>query len=72
MAGHPGLIATMWAIQDGGAPDSAQHVYDDLLMDRKMDCTQAARALHKAIAQLRVKIGESSFGRWVPFIHMGS
>ena len=33
------------------------------------DTTQAARALHLAIAKLRAD--KSTFKRWVPFIHLG-
>jgi hypothetical protein len=33
------------------------------------DTTQAARALHMAVAELRKK--QCSFKRWVPFIHFG-
>jgi hypothetical protein len=33
------------------------------------DTTQAARALHLAVAKLRSK--NAAFVRWVPFIHLG-
>ncbi|KIM71166.1 hypothetical protein PILCRDRAFT_83064, partial [Piloderma croceum F 1598] len=33
------------------------------------DITQAARALHLAVAKLRSE--NASFVRWVPFIHLG-
>jgi hypothetical protein len=33
------------------------------------DVTQAARALHLAVAKLRAK--SVSFARWVPFVHLG-
>ena len=32
---------------------------------------EAARALHKAVAGLREKVGDDAFQRWVPFIHIG-
>lgn len=71
MAGYPSVIATMWSIQDEDGPEVAGEVYAELLKDGSMDCTGASRALHKAIATLREKVGASSFERWVPFIHMG-
>lgn len=71
MAGYPSVIATMWAIHDEDAPDIAQQVYADLLSNGKMDCDGAARALHRAVAQLRRKLGENLFERWAPFVHFG-
>lgn len=72
MAGYPSIIATMWAIQDTDGPQVARGVYADLLKDGKMDYTEASRALHQAVAGLRDMVGECSFDRWVPFIHIGS
>lgn len=71
MAGYPSVIASMWSIQDEDAPEVARGVYADLLKDGRLDCTRAPRALHKAIAGLRERVGEPSFERWVPFVHMG-
>lgn len=71
MAGYPSVIATMWAIYDVDGPEIGGDVYAELLKDGKMDCKGAARATHKAVAQLRQKVGDDSFGRWVPFIHIG-
>lgn len=71
MAGFPSVIATMWSIHDIDGPEIAREVYAELLKDGRIDCTGAARALHRAVAGLRQKIGEDSFGRWVPFIHIG-
>lgn len=72
MAGYQSVIATMWSINDEDGPEVAGRVYAELLKDGQMDCTMAARALHKAVAGLRGKIGEDSFDRWVPFIHIGA
>lgn len=72
MAGYPSVIATMWGINDVDAPEVARHVYADLLKDGRLDYTGASRALHKAVAVLREMVGENSFERWVPFVHMGS
>lgn len=71
MAGYRSVIATMWAIQDEDAPEVARHVYEDLLDGGKMDFTKAARALHEAVTRLRNEVGEKSFERWVPFVHIG-
>jgi CHAT domain-containing protein len=71
MAGYPSVIATMWAIYDEDGPEVAQHVYAELLKDGKLDCTRAARALHKAMGSLREKVGDTSFKRWIPFVHIG-
>lgn len=38
-------------------------------MTNAPDITQAARALHLAVAKLRSE--GVSFARWVPFIHLG-
>ncbi|KEP46865.1 putative aromatic di-alanine and TPR containing protein [Rhizoctonia solani 123E] len=71
MAGYPSVIATMWSIMDEDAPKIAEVVYADLMRDGKMDYTNAARALHKAVGKLREKVGLESIGRWAPFIHIG-
>lgn len=71
MAGYPSVIATMWAIQDEDAPEVARQVYEDLLKGARIDCTRASRALHKAVAGLRRKVGERSFEQWVPYVHIG-
>lgn len=71
MAGYPSVIATMWGIDDVDAPEVARRVYADLLRDGRMNCTGASRALHKAVTGLRGEIGEESFVRWVPFVHIG-
>ena len=40
------------------------------MMDNfRPDITQAAQALHLAVAKLRAE--NVSFARWVPFIHLG-
>ena len=65
------MIATMWSIVDIDGPKVAGRVYAELLKDGKLDHKSAASALHKAVAELREKIGVDSFKRWVPFIHIG-
>lgn len=71
MSGYPSVIASMWAIEDEDAPEIARLVYADLLKDGRMDHTKASTALHKAVANLRTKVGEEALERWVPFIHVG-
>ncbi|CAE6488126.1 unnamed protein product [Rhizoctonia solani] len=71
MAGYPSVIATMWAVGDSDAPFVANKVYERLLKDGKMNCKDAARALHYAVAELREEIGDDKFECWAPFIHLG-
>ncbi|KAB5592541.1 Aromatic di-alanine and TPR containing protein [Ceratobasidium theobromae] len=71
MAGYPSVIGTMWSVKDADAPIIAKQVYGQLLKKGKMDYRDAARALHKAVAKLREKVGEGAFERWAPFIHIG-
>ncbi|KAL5639626.1 hypothetical protein ACGC1H_006288 [Rhizoctonia solani] len=72
MAGYPSVIATMWSVVDDDAPFVADKVYAQLMKDRKIGNGEAGRALHYAVAGLRKKVGEKEFGRWVPYIHIGS
>ncbi|CAE7084487.1 unnamed protein product [Rhizoctonia solani] len=72
MAGYPSVIATMWSVRDKDAPFVADRVYAQLIKDGKLGNGEAGRALHYAVAALREKVGEKEFGRWVPYIHIGS
>lgn len=71
IAGYPTVIATMWSIEDEDAPLVADKVYGELLKDGRLDGGRVARALHAAVKNLRNKIGEERFYRWVPYIHLG-
>ncbi|KAJ1299439.1 hypothetical protein OPQ81_002687 [Rhizoctonia solani] len=71
-AGYTSVIATMWSVMDDDAPFVANKVYGQLLKDGTIGKGEAGKALHYAIAALRAKVGEKSFGRWVPYIHFGS
>ncbi|KAB5590921.1 Aromatic di-alanine and TPR containing protein [Ceratobasidium theobromae] len=71
LAGYPSIIATMWSVVDEDAPVIADKVYVEIVRNGKMDHTKAARALHLAVKELREKVGETEFGRWVPYIHIG-
>ncbi|KZV62883.1 TPR-like protein [Peniophora sp. CONT] len=74
--GFKGVIATMWSIQDADAPIVVEAYYKELLALRSSGTlgkgeTGAAYALHEATRVLRETAGETSFMRWVPFVHFG-
>ncbi|KAF8596916.1 hypothetical protein BDV93DRAFT_454084 [Ceratobasidium sp. AG-I] len=71
VAGYPSVIATMWSISDCDAPLVADQVYSRLVSGGVLDCSQVGRALHAAVGALREDVGETSFSRWVPYIHIG-
>lgn len=71
MAGYPSVIATMWSVVDEDAPVIADKVYGYLLRGGKLEHKDATKALHIAVNELRNKIGERAFERWVPYIHIG-
>ncbi|CAE6431163.1 unnamed protein product [Rhizoctonia solani] len=72
MAGYCSVIATMWSVDDRDAPLVADKVYAQLMKDGTLGNGEAGRALHHGVAGLRKKVGEKEFGRWVPYIHIGS
>ncbi|CAE7213869.1 unnamed protein product [Rhizoctonia solani] len=72
MAGYPSVIGTMWSVVDEDVPLVADKVYGQLMKDGQVGNGEAGRALHDAVAALREKVGEEAFGRWVPYIHIGS
>ncbi|CAE6386387.1 unnamed protein product [Rhizoctonia solani] len=72
MAGYRSVIATMWSVVDEDAPLVANKVYEQLVKDRGIGNGEAGKALHHAVAALREKVGEKEFGRWVPYIHIGT
>ncbi|KAL5634390.1 hypothetical protein ACGC1H_002449 [Rhizoctonia solani] len=72
MAGYSSVIATMWSVVDEDAPFVADKVYSQLMVDGKLGNGEAGKALYHAVAGLRTKVGEQEFGRWVPYIHIGS
>jgi CHAT domain-containing protein len=74
--GYRHVVGSMWAINDEDAPFVADAFYKVLLDDRlregrKEGRTDAAYALDEAVRQLRVKVGETNFARWVPYVHFG-
>ncbi|EUC60716.1 aromatic di-alanine and TPR containing protein [Rhizoctonia solani AG-3 Rhs1AP] len=72
MAGYSSVIATMWSVVDEDAPFAADKVYSQLMQEGKLGNGEAGKALHNAVAGLRGRVGEKEFGRWVPYIHIGS
>ncbi|CAE7213966.1 unnamed protein product [Rhizoctonia solani] len=72
MAGYSSVITTMWSVGDAEAPLVADKVYSQLMKTGTLGNGEAGKALHDAVAGLRSSIGEKEFGRWVPFIHIGS
>ncbi|EUC61201.1 aromatic di-alanine and TPR containing protein [Rhizoctonia solani AG-3 Rhs1AP] len=72
MAGYSSVIATMWSVHDGDAPQVADKVYAQLMQDRMVGNGQTGVAPHYAVATLREQVGEKKFERWVPYIHIGS
>ncbi|KAJ7702692.1 CHAT domain-containing protein [Mycena rosella] len=77
-AGFRGVVATMWAMNDGDGPMIADTFYKHLFEQCDPnsnppvlpDLTRAAEALHIAVAKLREE-PTISFKRWVPFVHYG-
>ena len=67
------LIPFDRSIDDDAAPIVVDCFYGHLFKHAPTshpDTTEAARALHLAVKKLRAQ-GNSSFRRWVPFIHLG-
>ncbi|KAB5588198.1 Protein kinase rad3 [Ceratobasidium theobromae] len=71
LAGYPSVISSMWSANDQDVSMVADRVYDQLLKDGKMNHRDAASALHDALEELRVTVGEGEFWRWIPFVHIG-
>jgi CHAT domain-containing protein len=72
MAGYTSVIGTMWAVGDEDAPFVADKLYGELMECGRIGSGEAGKALHNATAMLRDRVGEKSFGSWVPYIHIGS
>ncbi|KAJ7693231.1 CHAT domain-containing protein [Mycena rosella] len=68
-AGFRAAIGTLWSMNDKDGPLIAKLFYSHLFRDgRQPQASDAAQALHLAIRELKKNV---SYGRWVPFIHMG-
>ncbi|KAJ7737592.1 CHAT domain-containing protein [Mycena maculata] len=77
-AGFRGVVATMWTMNDLDGPKIADTFYKHLFQNCDPtanppvvpDLTEAACALHLAVAKLREE-PDIPFMRWVPFVHYG-
>ncbi|KAH6880937.1 CHAT domain-containing protein [Coprinopsis sp. MPI-PUGE-AT-0042] len=78
-AGYRRIVATMWSIGDGNAPDVANDFYNYLFSRRvegsggSVDGSISAHALHHAVQRLRGRLDNSdnSLLAWVPYVHFG-
>ncbi|KAH6877413.1 CHAT domain-containing protein [Coprinopsis sp. MPI-PUGE-AT-0042] len=78
-AGYRRVVATMWSIGDGNAPEVANDFYSYLFSHQEegsgnsVDGSISAYALHHAIQQLRGRLdnSENSLLAWVPYVHFG-
>ncbi|KIJ58138.1 hypothetical protein HYDPIDRAFT_62536, partial [Hydnomerulius pinastri MD-312] len=67
--GVKSVIGTLWSVLDNVAQDLVSAFYKEFCKDGTMDCTMAARALHKAVASLledKVRLEARAM-----FIHIG-
>jgi CHAT domain-containing protein len=71
-AGYKSVVATMWSIVDEDGPVLTDVLYAALKRNIAAgDGLKVAYALHEAVGDLKNKVGESNFARWVPFVHYG-
>jgi CHAT domain-containing protein len=71
-AGYRSVVATMWSIADEDGPVIADTLYAGLKRDLAgKEALRVADALHEAVDQLKRRVGEKNFWRWVPFVHFG-
>ncbi|KAH6888911.1 TPR-like protein [Coprinopsis sp. MPI-PUGE-AT-0042] len=78
-AGYLRVVATMWSIGDGNAPEVANDFYSYLFGHREegsgnsVDGSVSAYALHHAVQQLRRRLdnSENSLLAWAPYVHFG-
>ncbi|VDC04266.1 unnamed protein product [Peniophora sp. CBMAI 1063] len=71
--GYTSVIGTIWSIGDEDAPILANAFYARVLEDigGNQVGSRTAYALHDAVEELKVRIGEHNFAKWVPFVHYG-
>lgn len=71
-AGFRSVVGTMWSVGDDDAPIVADAFYTALQRDIEAGRdARVAYALHGAVNQLRMTVGEREFFKWVPFVHFG-
>ncbi|KAF9236918.1 CHAT domain-containing protein [Melanogaster broomeanus] len=68
-SGVKSVVGSLWTVGDEVAYKLAAKFYEEFCVDGHMDCTMAARALHKAVAAL-AKEGVP-LGHRITFIHIG-
>ncbi|QRW14155.1 CHAT domain protein [Ceratobasidium sp. AG-Ba] len=71
MAGFSTVFATLWVPHDAEVAMVTRGVYARLLDKDNESSTKLADSLHHVITRLRNEVGEKSFARWVPFVHIG-
>jgi len=77
--GYRSVVATMWSIKDQYGPVIAEGFYKSLMEKGTtsgrpgIDSANAARALHRAIRNIRREVGDTEQGllTWVPYVHFG-
>ncbi|KAJ1301297.1 hypothetical protein OPQ81_003701 [Rhizoctonia solani] len=71
MAGYSSVIGVMWTMMDEDRAFVSDKLYAQLTGDGEVGNGGAAKALHNAVAELRNKVGEKEFARWVSYVHIG-
>jgi tetratricopeptide (TPR) repeat protein len=69
MAGYTHVIGTLWSVADRVAAEVARIVYEDITTPAP-DAAQTARALHRAIREIRVGYPDTP-AYWAAYIHVG-
>jgi CHAT domain-containing protein len=65
-----GFRGTLWSMNDKDGPLVAEIIYSHLFRkDQEPQASEAARGLQLAVMELKKR--KVSYGRWIPFIHMG-
>ncbi|KIJ60795.1 hypothetical protein HYDPIDRAFT_32008 [Hydnomerulius pinastri MD-312] len=68
--GVKSVIGTLWSVNDKVAYDLVLAFYEEFCNDGTMDCTMAARALHKAVASLANREDKVPLQHRAMFIHI--
>ncbi|WP_395292257.1 CHAT domain-containing protein [Kitasatospora hibisci] len=69
LAGYQHVVGTLWALDDGPAPNVARDFYRALEADDS--ASGSAHALHHAIHRLRRNPDHSSPLHWASYVHLG-
>ena len=71
-AGYVNVVGTMWSIRDEDGPIVAGAFYAALRADLQAGKdAKMVHALHGAVKQLRMMVGDGELLRWIPFVHFG-